>query len=872
MHLRSSAPTSVRVAAIGLIAALMAVLAPTMARADEGPLILEQGHVDAFNVSVNGDKLQLNLKEDVTGNHTQHSPGDVELHVKSAALQDIPEGAPGAPKAYWLPMTQNQNLLWPGWDTLGVQGTGFDGAVDLVFEDVQGPGSVHLFSTGSFGGVEPLLEGGTLDLKSGAVRKQEFPAHTHAHWIFTKPGVYTMKVKAVGAKGGKKVESASQQYVFTVGDEFRGKGYGDAAPEPEPTPSPKPTVKSTPAPTPKPSPKPTVKPTPAPTPKPSPKPTVKPTPAPTPKPSPKPTVKPTPAPTPSQKPQQMLVVDRGHVDVFNVAAKAGKLTLNLKEDITGSHVHRDPSKVELHVKSTAWNENIPEGWPGGPKGYALSMTQDPNLVWPGWDTLETQGGGVEPKVTLRFQNVQGPGPVHLYGQTSFGGPAALLANNQFQLVKGAALPVDTPAHVHANWIFAKPGVYKFTVVAEGTAGGKTVTSAPATYTFTVGDEFRGKGAGDATGGGDHAGDSTGGTTDGTHPSGDAGDSATSGNDATDASQSSSEATSGSGAAASAPKLGECKKHTKVRPATPAEIAAAKAPKSSASQGGRSGGSVTIPANTHVHPNWVFSAPGDYALTIKLSAKAKSGEQLSTTSTLRFKVGSGGQGATSGHFDFGPKIEGGKLVAALKDDRKSPATWVSPSSQTFVVGDAAKATAPAGIEFVADKGSPVWMIASAQVAGVPWLGANTMHESLLAGSTGEVRFSLLDATGPGKVGVFTSGNFGKVVDQLWFTKSGASAPKSMSAGKLASSQAEAGDGGVFMKDGKAMMNEVTWTYTNGQPCDPGTGMPKSGADYVEALPQASPAPSIPAGSTASTAAVALILLIGVAAMRARRVRR
>ena len=143
----------------------------------------------------------------------------------------------------------------------------------------------------------------------------------------------------------------------------------------------------------------------------------------------------------------------------------------------------------------------------------------------------------------------------------------------------------------------------------------------------------------------------------------------------------------------------------------------------------------------------------------------------------------------------------------------------------------------------------------------------MHESLLAGSTGEVRFSLVSASGPGKVGVFTSGNFGQVVDQLWFTKSGGSAPQSKSAGKLASSQAEAGDGGVFMKDGKAMINEVTWAYANGTPCKPGTGMPKSGADGAEVLSPAS-AGSAPAASAASTAAVALLTFIGAAAVLAR----
>ena len=831
-------------AVIGVITALLMTLMPWQARADEQPLIVDSGHVDVFNVTAEDGALQLDLTEDVTGSHVHHAPEGVELHVKSAALQPIPDGVPGAPKAYWLPMTQDQNLLWPGWDTLGIQGSGFADQVDLVFEEVSGPGTVHLFGSGSFGGITPLLEGETLDLASGAVRRQAYPAHTHAHWVFTAPGVYQLKVKAVGVTSGKTVESAAHTYTFTVGDEFRGKGHHDATPEP--TPAPSPSVKPTASPTVQPS----VTPTPAPSVKPTPAPSVKPTPVP----SATPTMKPSEKPAPDTNPKSRLILDHGHVDAFNVVAKAGKLSLGLKEDVTGSHVHRDPAAVELHVKSAAWSEHIPASWPGGPKGYALPMTQDPNLVWPGWDTLETRGGGVEPKTTLRFRDVQGPGAVYLYGQSSFGAPTALLGGDQFQLVSGATLTSDTPAHAHANWVFAQPGVYRFTVTAEGTAAGKPVASAPQTYTFTVGDRYRGKA--DAMSPGDAGREAT--------PAPGKGSSHAA--DSTDQHAPRSANSPAPSATPGAPELGECTKHTTVRPATAAEIAAAKSAKP-ASAGGNSGGQATVPANTHVHPNWVFSAPGNYTLTIKMSTTTKAGKSLSTTAKLNFAVGGSAQGATDGHFDFGPTITQGKLVAKVKDDRKSPAQWVDPASQRFIVGNKAKATAPAGIEFVANQGQQVWMIASAQVAGVPWLGVNTMHPSLLQGSTGEVRFSLLDATGPGKVGVFTSGSFGKVVDQRWFTKQSSSAPKAQPGPAIAATQAEAGDGGVFMHNGKAMINEVTWTYANGQPCKPSAGMPRSGADSAQGITASAAQPM--AGS--STAALVLLALACIGLTQLRRVR-
>ena len=60
-----------------------------------------------------------------------------------------------------------------------------------------------------------------------------------------------------------------------------------------------------------------------------------------------------------------------------------------------------------------------------------------------------------------------------------------------------------------------------------------------------------------------------------------------------------------------------------------------------------------------------------------------------------------------------------------------------------------------------------MISSSQVPSVPWLGANTMHPSLLARTTGDVTWTLNGVSGPGSVAVFESGNFGSLVGARWF---------------------------------------------------------------------------------------------------------
>ncbi|WP_187346088.1 TIGR03773 family transporter-associated surface protein [Corynebacterium liangguodongii] len=235
---------------------------------------------------------------------------------------------------------------------------------------------------------------------------------------------------------------------------------------------------------------------------------------------------------------------------------------------------------------------------------------------------------------------------------------------------------------------------------------------------------------------------------------------------------------------------------------------------------------TIPANSHVHPSWVFSKPGTYKVTIRQTTTSKGGEKLTGQATLTFNVGGSGN-ANEGHFDFGsaPCSKGGSaggsqggqkqaagqqgqqaqaqnlssgsssksagkatsvaakpasnstagggeqtctagIVPRVKDDRTVPAQWKDPASLVFGLGDAAKANLPQAIGPV--PAGPVWMIGSTQQAGVPWLGGNTQHPSLLENTKGDVTWDIAGFEGPGAMAVFTQGGLGQVVGEQWFT--------------------------------------------------------------------------------------------------------
>lgn len=245
------------------------------------------------------------------------------------------------------------------------------------------------------------------------------------------------------------------------------------------------------------------------------------------------------------------------------------------------------------------------------------------------------------------------------------------------------------------------------------------------------------------------------------------------------------------------------------------------------------------AGAHTHANWVFTAPGEYALTMVASATASSGQSLvSQPQQYHFLVG-GPRADTStpppgdnddsttapppdhktpqrgtappsadpppasdapkaptakaaeecvavpetteispenvdvvadGHFDFGPLIEGGKMLPRVKDDRVSPAAWVDPGGLVFHLNDAAKVAAPGG-QFGFLGSGAVWQIPLTQKSGVPWLGWNTQHPTVAGKSSGNMTLTLEGLEGPGDVFVYSVNSWGQLEHQYFGTAGG-----------------------------------------------------------------------------------------------------
>ena len=184
----------------------------TLPEAKADSVTLNQGHIDAFHVTSSGKgNLKLDLTEDATGSHVAHDPNNVTLEVGAHAYEprtkDVAEvGVP----TYFLPQTQEQDRIWPGWDTQGVA-PHYQG-VKINFNRVCGPGRVFMWSQAFGGGATPLLSDG-VEVKSGNSIDQANPSHVHANWGFERPGRYSMQVQAT-ADGA---ESEVKTYTWVVG-------------------------------------------------------------------------------------------------------------------------------------------------------------------------------------------------------------------------------------------------------------------------------------------------------------------------------------------------------------------------------------------------------------------------------------------------------------------------------------------------------------------------------------------------------------------------------------------------------------------------------------------------------------------------------
>ncbi|MFC8924201.1 TIGR03773 family transporter-associated surface protein, partial [Cellulosimicrobium sp. NPDC057127] len=513
------------------------------------------------------------------------------------------------------------------------------------------------------------------------------------------------------------------------------------------------------------------------------------------------TAKPDPEPEPDpgtdpSEPNRDFVLDRGHVDGFETTydTASKKLVLSVKDDTRiyePRSVYRSPDDVTIAYADERGVQRLPAaegswsflGEHGGADAWVGTQSGDQQefLPWVGWSTerllSSLEGTGITPAsgspVTLDVA-VEGPGDVFTFQNDSFGNPM----NRYVDTTRSArgTIPVTANAHVHTNWIFTAAGDYRLTVTPSmEVADGRTIAGESAEYHVRVGAYVPPW-----------------------EPLTDA--------ELTDANRGDVEL------AASSVALGDDVIVTSPSLADGEEVVAyVYSEPTSAGTASALGGAVdvTVPASvgTGEHKLAIYdSASGDlvgWAPFVATPADAQNPgggtgggagggagggtadddqgpgagapapEQcIPTPVTSQVRTAAPG-GVTDGHFDFGSRVEDGGLVATVKDDRKQPASWVDPGSLTFRLDETAQDEVPAGssFAFLGEAGSTIWSIGQVQESGVPWLGWNTQHPTLVEAASGPVTYRLDAVDGPGELGVYATGNFGGVGQKFFGTMAG-----------------------------------------------------------------------------------------------------
>ena len=207
------------------------------------PVNLEGGDLSIFDaVATANGEVDLQLKDGATG--TSHNPAQTTLKIPASTWQNISDDYPGSPGGYFVSQgTQANSPLQPasaapkgrlGWDTSQLAQAGFSAAhFEVSYSGPEGA-SVALFGLDDNGQLaSSLLVDGNYELNplGSEIAPQQLAA-TYPNWVFSAAGVYQLQVRVLAQRSdGTVIASPVRSYRVEVGAVA-----AQATPTPAPTP------------------------------------------------------------------------------------------------------------------------------------------------------------------------------------------------------------------------------------------------------------------------------------------------------------------------------------------------------------------------------------------------------------------------------------------------------------------------------------------------------------------------------------------------------------------------------------------------------------------------------------------------------------
>ena len=220
--------TSIIAAIFAAIMVIAAIFMPSPfaseanAATSNQPVMIQAGHAD-FGPTLAGGHWKIQIRDDTGDDPVWRDPENVVFKLGSSSIIQMPNDAaynfigekPGT-KLYVIPQTQNPDVPWLGWNTQegGVLNE-LDRGAKLSLEGVSGPGKLHVYLENGNNNPQQLW-----DSTKGYPQNSwiETNAHTHVNWVFSKPGIYHVKLTFSGKLKNGKAVSDTRVLNFAVGD------------------------------------------------------------------------------------------------------------------------------------------------------------------------------------------------------------------------------------------------------------------------------------------------------------------------------------------------------------------------------------------------------------------------------------------------------------------------------------------------------------------------------------------------------------------------------------------------------------------------------------------------------------------------------
>ena len=225
---RNQIATALIAAICSAITLLATVLAPSPlvgsanAVTSNQPVMIQAGHAD-FGPTLSGGNWKMKIRDDTGDEPVWRDPENVVFKLGSNSIIPMPNDStysfigekPGT-KLYVIPQTQNPDVPWLGWNTQegGVLNE-LDRGANLSLNGVSGPGKLHVYLENGNNAPQQLW-----DSTKGYPQNSwiEANAHTHVNWVFSKPGIYHVKLTFSGKLKNGRAVSDTRVLNFAVGD------------------------------------------------------------------------------------------------------------------------------------------------------------------------------------------------------------------------------------------------------------------------------------------------------------------------------------------------------------------------------------------------------------------------------------------------------------------------------------------------------------------------------------------------------------------------------------------------------------------------------------------------------------------------------